>query len=631
MNNIFEKNINALSIKNSELAKKIVTHNITDVPKLVQKNGFYNLFYKNEYLHNIQNPLQEAQEIFAMAQNEPIAIHFIYGMGLGYLFQVAALNSKGTVILYEPDLNILKIAFTLVDFSKDILKSNVFIADTLKKCNDYIHQISNAKNTPLLLSTNSYRQLDESGFNNLVKELQSIVGSFILDLKYTKEKFYTLAVNTINNIPSLIKNIPLAEFKDRFIGKTAVIVSAGPTLDRNIETIKKYRDKIVLFVVGTAAKTIFKHDIKPDFVCIIESYDCSKQLENLDLSEINFITEPYSNKNLSTFNFKNTYLHISSNLPVNSLWSNIANIKINEYISKGTVSYMALNCARILGCKKLVLVGQDLAYLEGQCYSKDSAYKDLECRFNKNLNKWEIVARNFDEFCASLANVNDYEKAKEVALKRLANLNNSLYLVKGINGDMIPTESVYAAFIRPLTEYTKMFDDRIYINTSMVGAQIDGFKNMPLEDALSDTETIEDRSLVSEFKYDLDSIKNNLSSMARELDIAIGKLEEGQKFLKSLKNDIARYKNVTVEVLKSLKKLSVNYLDVSYTYTKQSNLFDYITTSERINLDYEMKMTKELNYQSISNIAQKLFIYYDNSSKRAIAVKRLLERINGEI
>ena len=631
MNNIFEKNINALSIKNSELAKKIVAHNITDVPKLVQENGFYNLFYKNTYLHNLQNPLQEAQEIFAMAENEPIAIHFIYGMGLGYLFQVAAINSKGTVILYEPDLNILKIAFTLVDFSKDILKSNVFIADTLEKCNDCIHQISNAKNTPLLLSTNSYRQLDESGFNNLVKELQSIVGSFILDLKYTKEKFYTLAVNTINNIPSLIKDIPLAEFKDRFIGKTAVIVSAGPTLDRNIETIKKYRDKIVLFVVGTAAKTIFKHDIKPDFVCIIESYDCSKQLENLDLSEINFITEPYSNKNFRTFNFKNTYLHISSNLPVNSLWSNIANIKINEYISKGTVSYMALNCARILGCKKLVLVGQDLAYLEGQCYSKDSAYKDLECRFNKNLNKWEIVARNFDEFCASLANVNDYEKAKEVALKRLANLNNSLYLVKGIKGDMIPTESVYAAFIRPLTEYTKMFDDRIYINTSMVGAQIDGFKNMQLEDALSDAETIEDRSLVSEFKYDLDCIKNNLSSMALELDVGISKLEEGQKYLKSLKNDIARYKNVTVEVLKSLKKLSVNYLDVSYTYTKQSNLFDYITTSERINLDYEMKMTKELNYQSVSNIAQKLFIYYDNSSKRAVAVKRLLERINGEI
>ena len=165
----------------------------------------------------------------------------------------------------------------------------------------------------------------------------------------------------------------------------------------------------------------------------------------------------------------------------------------------------------------------------------------------------------------------------------------------------------------------------------MVGAQIDGFENMPLEKALSDAEIIDDRNLVSEFKYDLDFIKNNLASMVQELDVAIEKLNEGQKYLKSLKNDIARYKNITVEVLKSLKKLSVNYLDVSYTYTKQSDLFDYITTSERINLDYEMKMTKELNYQSVSNIAQKLFVYYDHSSKRAVAVKRLLERIKGEL
>ena len=631
MNNIFEKNIKALSIKDSELAKKIVTHNVTDVPKLVQENGFYNLFYKNIYLHNLQNPLQEAQEIFSMAENEPVAIHFIYGLGLGYLFQIASLNSKGTVILYEPDLNILKIVFTLVDFSNDILKTNVFITDTLEKCSDYIHQKSNTKNTPLLLSTTSYRQLNEESFSELVKELQRIVGSFLLDLKYTKEKFCYLVVSTISNIPSLINNIPLAEFKDKFSGKTAVIVSAGPTLDKNIETIKKYRDKIVLFVVGTAAKTIFKHNIKPDFICVIESYDCSKQLENLDLTGVNFITEPYSNKNLRKLIFKNTYLHVSSNLPVNSLWSQIAGIKIDEYISKGTVSYMALNCARILGCKKLVLVGQDLAYLEGQCYSKDSAYKDLECRFNKKLNKWEIVARNFDEFCASLSNVKDYENAKQIASQRLTNLNNSLYFVKGINGDMIPTESVYAAFIKPLTEYTKMFNDRVYINTSMVGAQIDGFENMPLEEALSDAETVEDRNLVSEFKYDLDFIKNNLASMVHELDVAIEKLNEGQKYLKSLKNDITRYKNVTVEVLKSLKKLSVNYLDVSYNYTQQSNLFDYITTSERIDLDYEMKMTKELNYEAVLNITQKLFVYYENSLLRSVAIKRLLEKTKDEL
>ena len=481
MSNIFEKNINALALRDKELASKIASHIVDNVPRLVQENGFYNLIYKNTHLHNPQNPLQEAFEIFSQAQNEPVAIHLIYGIGLGYLFQVAAQKSLGTVILYEPDLNILKIAFTLVDFSNEILKKNVFIAATLEKAGEYIYQKSNTKNIPLMLSTVAYRNLDENKFKELVSELQRMVGSFGMDLRYTKDKFYPLLKKTIQNMPHFVHETPLAEFKDFYKGKTGVIVSAGPTLDRNIETIKKYRDNIVLFVVGTAMKAIAKHNITPDFLCIIEAYDCSKQIAGLDLSNVNFITELYSHTNLRKFQFKNVYSHISANQPVNFFWRDIAGVDIEEYWSKGTVSYTALNCARILGCSKIVLVGQDLAYIEGQCYSKDSAYKDLECRFNKENNKWEITARDFDNFCASLSNSQDEETRINTAKKRLKDLNNSLYYVKGIRGDMIPTESVYAAFISPLREFAQNFNDREYINTSLVGAQIDGYKNMPLD------------------------------------------------------------------------------------------------------------------------------------------------------
>ena len=58
----------------------------------------------------------------------------------------------------------------------------------------------------------------------------------------------------LKNIPNLFEEIPLARLKDTYKGKTAVVVSAGPTLDRNIEILKKQRDKYVLFAVGTALK-----------------------------------------------------------------------------------------------------------------------------------------------------------------------------------------------------------------------------------------------------------------------------------------------------------------------------------------------------------------------------------------
>ena len=290
MNNIFQKNISALAQKNLELAKKLSDYIPKELPELVQDNGAYNIKYKGKLIHNAKNPLGEAQAVFSMATNEPVAIHLIYGMGLGYLFQIAAKYSLGTVILYEPDLNILWTSFTLVDFSDDILKNNVFLTDNLNNASNEIYKKSNVNNTPQLLSLPSARQFDEQGFEKLVQSLQEMVGAYSMDLKYTKEKFYPAIKMLIQNIPNLMNEIPLAQLKDIYKGRTAVIVSAGPTLDRNIETLKKYREKFVLFSVGTAVKTLYKNGIKPDFLCIIETYNSAKQVEGLNLSDVYFLS-----------------------------------------------------------------------------------------------------------------------------------------------------------------------------------------------------------------------------------------------------------------------------------------------------------------------------------------------------
>ena len=624
--NLLEKNIQALNQKNPKLAAKVLTHIPDSMPELVKDNGVYNYKYKNHFLHNPMNPLGEAKEIFLMAENSPVSIHFVYGLGLGYLFQVASANSQGTVILYEPDLNIIKASFSLVDFSNDILKQNVYITNDIEEAEEYIYKKSNTKNVPLLLSTTEYQDMNPQKFNDIVAELQRMVGSFGMDLKYTKEKFYPLLKRIIENIPKIIHEIPLTELRDCYKDQTAVVVSAGPTLDRNIETIKKYRNHIVLIVVGTAMKAISKAGIVPDFLCIIESNDCSKQIEGLDLSGVNFVTEPFTHPNIKNRKFKNIFSHISSNMPVNSYWSELSGINNEEYISKGTVSYTALNVARILGCSKIILVGQDLAYIEGQCYSKNSAYKDLECKYNDNLKKWEIVAKDFDNFAKSLGNYDDFELQKNIALTRISDLNKSLYFVRGIQGGMIPTESVYSAFLKPLTEFTKMFSDREYINTSLVGAQIDGFKNVSLEEALKDSKLVESVELKTNFKYDVNLIRENLFKSKEEITPVLMIIEELSKTAKNLKNDLKRYKNVTIEILKGLKKISTGYAALSIDYVNKSKLFDYISASERIDMEYEMKMFKDANLESVSNIINKIGWFCDETEKKIREISEIIDR-----
>lgn len=631
MNGVFENNLQSLSKKNPDLAQRLKNYIPTELPQLVKESNSFNLEYKGELIHNKENPVEEAFSIFSLAENSPVAIHLIYGLGLGYLFQVASTNSKGSVILYEPDLNILRITFSLVDFSKDIEKNNVYISDNYESVAKAIYQNSATKNSPQLLSIPSQRKFNPDKFDELVSKLKTTVGAFSLDLKYTQANFYPALKMLFTNIPNLFKEIPLARLKDAYKGKTAIVVSAGPTLDRNIEVLKKYRDNYILFVVGTAAKTLAQHGIKPDFLVIIETYNSAKQLEGLDLEDVNFITEPYANPELRNFKFKQIYSHISANTPINHFWSEICSEEIEEYWSKGTVSYTALNSARILGCSKIILVGQDLAYIDGQCYSKDSAYKDLYCGINPETNRWEIMARDMEKFSNAISTSPDPNIRMHVANHRLTNLNKSLHLIKGINGDMLPTESVYVTFVEPLQEFVRHFNDRVYINTSLVGAQLDGYENMSLEDALKDSTPIESRELTTDFNFNKTNICENIKDRLNDLQTAEKLIEEGQKISKNLRNSLKRTRSVDTELLKTLKKLTINYLSLSNDFTKRSKLFDFMTISEKIDIDYLMKVTDNFTIESITNICNEITKYFDIAQKNIEEIKTLAGKVLNEI
>ena len=90
-----------------------------------------------------------------------------------------------------------------------------------------------------------------------------------------------------------------------------------------------------------------------------------------------------------------------------------------------------------------------------------------------------------------------------------------------------------------------------------------------------------------------------------------------------------RYRAVTVELLKSLKKLSVNYLDLSTNY--KNTFFDYITASERINMDYVMKMTSDFNLEALKEIEEKASAFYSIAQERSVALKELVDEILKEL
>ena len=617
MNKLFEKNIGLL--KDSSLRENLEKYNCEEQPILTQTTG-YNLQYKGLDLHNTANPLQESKNTFANLKNDENAIHLIYGLGLGYLFQIASSLSKGVVVLYEPNLDILYTTFSLVDFSGDLSKDNVYIFTDFEKMQKFLVEISNKDSYIEIASLPSYRELYKDVFDTQIKTLELTYGSVILDYSYKQKKLYGATYTTIRNLPELIKEIPINKLENYFKDKPAIIVSAGPTLAENIEVLKQNQDKAVIFAVGPALKTLVKNNINVDFLCIVESNNCSKQVSGLDLSDINLIVEPFTHPAIHALIAKQKYLHVSANMPPSEYWGKISNTNTEGYGTQGTVSYMALNTAIKMGCSKIILVGQDLAYIEGQCYSKDSAYSELECVYNEQLQKYEIVPKDFEKYRDSLSASDDVEIRTKVATERLKILNKSLYSVKSINGAMIPTEAGYAAFIQQFSDYAKNLNNIKLINTSLKGAQIDGFENVSLAEAVKDLTTIDKSIPKIKLDYDIEQIKEHLLRLENNLKEYKNLAEESCKTASRLNMNWKRHRTIDKNLLLKIRALIETYTKMNDVNNTENEIFRYATAHHEMELNSFLKTIKNYDMTTTPQVITKLNEYYTNIQTRIYVI-----------
>lgn len=623
---VFDRNLEAL--KSQKVKYTILEHKITEDIQVANTNG-YNLTYEGTPFHNEVSPLGEAKAIFDDLKENITSISIIYGIGLGYLFQYAAQNAKGTIILYEPNINILKTAFQLVDFSNEIKKENIFITTDKDALAEIIRLKFNANSYPQVVCLPSYKKLFDEQIKNDAQEISTIVGGIYLDYSYTKNNFKNVTNTILKNIPFLINEKPLDSIKDIYKGKTAVVCSAGPTLAENIETLKKYKDNVVIFAVGPALKSLLKAGITPDFLCIIEYKNCSGQINNIDLSNINMIIEPYTfiKIHMMAKNAKNVFSHISNNLPPNEIWSELSGYDSKEYVSKGTVSYCALNSARILGCAKIIVVGQDLAYLDGQVYSKDSVYKDLKITFDDALKKYKVSVDDIEEYGALLTPSTDKNKRIDVANKRLTLLNEKLTTTKSITGEYIPTEAVYTTFAANIGKYTKNYPNIEFINTSMRGALIKGFKNIPLEEALADSQPIEKISNFPNATCNTEEIIDKLAKIINEFDFAYNKISENKRTLVRFRTEYVRHKSLTKDMLLALKRIVANYIELSVNFAQKVPLYDFISKKEQTEFEAYLQRADNIDLNAALKLAELQTEYLEETTKNLDETKEIIIQV----
>ncbi|EAH5278515.1 DUF115 domain-containing protein, partial [Campylobacter coli] len=171
----------------------------------------------------------------------------------------------------------------------------------------------------------------------------------------------------VYNLPQMITHPSYKELlsKRKGISDTAIIVSTGPSLTKQLPLLKKYASKATIFCADSSYPILAKHGIKPDYVLSLERIPLTSEFFNNDFGEFDkdivFVCAGVVHPKTIEY-LKNKTFIITQKILAFPYYINLKNFC---YAAVGfSVAHMAYEFATHLSHKNIIFIGQDLAYAE---------------------------------------------------------------------------------------------------------------------------------------------------------------------------------------------------------------------------------------------------------------------------
>ncbi|MGI7453461.1 motility associated factor glycosyltransferase family protein [Campylobacter coli] len=374
---LFNKNIEALSnILLKESLKEIKSSKFELI--LGKDNLDINLKDTSDNTFLYENVIDELNPMLNTYNDKYLLypVLYFYGFGNGILFKALLQNKNHQhIVVFEKDIEIIWIMFHILDFSHELQNSRLMVLQTSSLDIEFFSNFCSSK--PffqfsriyfLELMSHYYERFHEDilGLNKKLAEnfKNSIVfhGNDPLDALQGIEQF-------VYNLPQMITHPSYKELlsKRKGISDTAIIVSTGPSLTKQLPLLKKYASKATIFCADSSYPILAKHGIKPDYVCMLERTEITAEFFNHDFGEFDngicFIIKSIVHPNAINYLTKKT-----DNFTIVSTYASfIQYLKLDYfgYFNMGfSVAHMACYLSLHLNHKNIIFIGQDLAYAE---------------------------------------------------------------------------------------------------------------------------------------------------------------------------------------------------------------------------------------------------------------------------
>ncbi len=514
--NVANLNISAL------LRDELTQHESSHVKISTTPNGFPVMALHGQDIYDFESPFEKVKTQVAMieAEDDPSVV-VLFGLGLGYHAELLERRFNSKVVVCDPSLDALQSALgaRFLPLNRTHVISNpVHLLGEIQTSLQFTdHKI-------VVAAIPAYQQLFYEEFERFRTVLEQAVSNANILESTIGERSPNWIRHSVANSPKALSRPSIDCLGSRFANKPGILVSAGPSLDNNIELLRKAKGHALILAVNAAVGPLCKAGVIPDIVAIVEGLDLRAQLDDL---------EPYDQVALApTINSFPGFFDIPARhvfaIPDFSTpcsdwftrafgWSRVP--------SGGSVACSGFSMLLKLGCNPIVLVGQDLAYTDGKSYVSTATFGRQLMRYDEET---QTLNAEEEERNPAIESIRE-----EGGLDQLLKLKATQTEAYGGKGTVYMT-TMFALFKSWFETVAQTWaKECTLVNATEGGARIKNFEEMPLEavidrwcrdpvpamkwidEAVDEAPCIEGQALADIIRQDLEII-SHMGDLARK-------------------------------------------------------------------------------------------------------------------
>lgn len=370
-------------------------------------DGHVTATWRGRRLASARRPGEEAARVLEGLDLHAAALVGICGFGLGHHVAAVARRMRGTgvVLVLETDLALLRAVFSRIDATGWMKDDRVRIVDDPNRAT--LARRLRGLDSLLMVGIRIVEHPPSTA------RIGEAVGEFARGLGHAastaRMNVATALIrgaktldNALGNLPGYVACDGIDDLVDAARGRLGVVVSAGPSLRRNIGQLARpgVRERCVVIATQTTLKPLLAAGVAPHFVTAIDHHSISRRFhEGIDpemVRDTELVVDPRVNPAVVEAWPGRLRLNRSADLErvLGPLGRRIAGVPLAS-----TVAHLCHSLARHLGCDPVALIGQDLGFTDGLYYAPDNAIHEIWTpEFNAfntiETMEWERIARH---------------------------------------------------------------------------------------------------------------------------------------------------------------------------------------------------------------------------------------------